>query len=324
MSTPLVSVIIPAFNVEDFIRPCLDSVLGQTLQDIEVICVDDGSTDGTGKILREYEEKDPRVRVLTQDNRGAGAARNLGLQEAKGETLSFLDGDDFFEPDMLETAYRKLKETRAQFVVFDSDVYFEDTKEFYHKSQIKYNAIPPYEPFHRRSVTDNVFRIFIGWAWDKLYDAEFIRSSGLRFQEIRTTNDMYFVFSALVISERIAVIHRELAHHRKNVQSSLSNTREKSWDCFYQALCKVRETLVSRDIYYELEQDFVNYCLHSCLWNLNSLKGDAQKKLYQMLKEKGLRELGLTDRDPQYFYNAGDCEKLIRMQKMTYEQYFEK
>ena len=94
--TVKVSVILPVYNVEKYLKECLDSILNQTLQEIEVICVDDGSTDRSLEILREYEKKDKRVIVLTQENKGAGAARNKGLAIAKGEYLSFLDSDDFF------------------------------------------------------------------------------------------------------------------------------------------------------------------------------------------------------------------------------------
>ena len=109
--TVKVSVILPVYNVEKYLKECLDSILNQTLQEIEVICVDDGSTDRSLEILREYEKKDKRVIVLTQENKGAGAARNKGLAIAKGEYLSFLDSDDFLLPEcwkkLIEGALKK-------------------------------------------------------------------------------------------------------------------------------------------------------------------------------------------------------------------------
>ena len=97
-----VSVIIPVFNAEKYLSQCLDSIVNQTLTNIEIICVDDGSTDTSFQILKEYEEKDSRVIVLSKSNAGAGTARNEGLKIAKGKYLSFLDADDFFERNMLE------------------------------------------------------------------------------------------------------------------------------------------------------------------------------------------------------------------------------
>ena len=319
---PKVSVIIPAYNVEEFIRPCMDGVLGQTMKDIEVICVDDGSTDETLAILKEYERKDSRVKVLTQANGGAGKARNTGLAAAGGETLSFLDADDLFVPEMLETAWARLKETKAQFTVFDSDVYMNDTKEFKSARHIKTEALPPYAPFHRRSLTMNPFRVFIGWAWDKLYDAEFVRENGLTFQEQRTTNDMAFVFSALAIGERISVTTgKKLAHHRKCVSSSLSNTREASWHCFHDALMRVKGFLIDRGIWYEMEQDYVNYCLHATLWNLGNLQGEAKEQLYRKLKAEWLEEFGLTGRGEKYFDSRKDYEELRNILSLEFVEY---
>ena len=100
-----VSVIIPVYNAEEHLEQCLDSILCQTLKEIEIICVDDGSKDSSPAILAEYAKKDNRVRVIRQENGGAGKARNTGLSAAKGKYLSFLDADDFSQPEMLEKAF---------------------------------------------------------------------------------------------------------------------------------------------------------------------------------------------------------------------------
>ena len=113
-----VSVIIPVYNTENYLRECLDSVLAQTLREIEVICVDDGSTDNSLNILKEYQNKDTRIVVLTQENRSAGAARNYGLSIAKGKYLSFLDSDDFFDKELLRKAYKNAEKNNADIVVY--------------------------------------------------------------------------------------------------------------------------------------------------------------------------------------------------------------
>ena len=125
-----VSVIIPAWNASSYLRQCLDSVTSQTLTDIEIICVDDGSTDDTSDILCEYAEKDTRISVIRQENRGAGAARNNALKYAKGKYLSFLDADDFFEPEMLEKSYAAAEKNQADIVVFGCDYYSEANDRF--------------------------------------------------------------------------------------------------------------------------------------------------------------------------------------------------
>ena len=112
---PKVSVIIPIYNVETYLPQCLDSIINQTLKEIEIICVDDGSTDKSLDILKEYAKKDKRVAIITQKNLHAGVARNAGLSQAKGEYISFLDSDDFCEPEMFEKMYQVIFLHKKQF-----------------------------------------------------------------------------------------------------------------------------------------------------------------------------------------------------------------
>lgn len=311
-----VSVIIPVYNVEKYLRQNLESVANQTLKDIEIICVDDGSTDSSFEIVKEFAEKDSRFIAVSQENGGAGAARNNGLRRAKGKYLSFLDSDDFFDEKMLEEAYNKAEATQADFVVFQSDQYYEETKEFKDVSwTLRYAEIPPYEPFGRRSMTDNVFKVFVGWAWDKLYNREFVLKNNLWFQEQRTSNDMLFVFSAVAIAKKIACVEKGkvLAHQRRNNKDSLSNTREKSWDCFYHALTALKKRLVDEGIYNELEKDYINYALHFSLWNLNTLAEPTYSKLYDKLKNEWWQELGVADKSSAYFYNKKEYEQLEKI-----------
>ena len=309
-----VSVILPVYNGEKYIKKCMESLIDQTLKEIEIICVDDGSVDGTLEALKEYENLD-NVTVITQENAGAGAARNKGMSYAKGEYLSFLDADDIFEKDMLEVAYNKAVEDKADMVVFNSDQYYEDTQE-YKKADwtLRYAKIPPYTPFKHRQMTDNVFKVFVGWAWDKLFLKEFVGRYSLKFQEQRTSNDMFFVFMATVLSNRITVVPKDkvLVHQRRNNAVSLSNTREKSWKCFHEALKKLKQGLVEHGIYKEVEQDYINYALHFSLWNLNTVSKTVYDDMLNKLKNEWFTEFGITGKPEIYFYN-----------KKEYNQYME-
>lgn len=305
-----VSVVLPVYNVEKYLRQCLDSIVAQSLKEIEIICIDDGSTDNSLNILNEYQKKDPRIRVIRQKNAGAGAARNTGLAAARGQYLSFLDSDDFFEPDMLEKALACIEEYEADFVVFNSDQFHMDKQAFVNTPWVlRKQDIPPYMPFSHRQLTDNVFKVFVGWAWDKLYRRSFIDAHQLRFQEQRTSNDLLFVFSALVLAKRIAVTDQILAHQRRGSATSLSVTREKSWHCFYDALTALRCRLKEENIYWELEQDFINYALHFSLWNLNSLAEPTHELLKQKLCSEWFSALGITDKPESYFYSLSEYEQ---------------
>ena len=311
-----VSVIIPVYNAEKYLKQCLNSICRQTLQEIEIICVDDGSTDNSLNILQEYANADTRIQVLTQKNQGAGAARNYGLRTARGLYLSFLDADDFFEPNMLEEAINAIELYSADFIVFESDQFHMDTNSYVKPSWVvRHKDIPPYMPFSYLSLTDNVFKTFVGWAWDKLYRKSFIDRHNLWFQEQRTSNDLLFVFSALVLANRIAVIDKILAHQRRGGKESLSVTREKSWHCFYDALIALRKRLKDENIYWKLEQDFINYALHFSLWNLRTLAEPTKQLLKEQLCKEWFKELGIAGKEKSYFYNQSEYEEYLKVRQ---------
>ncbi|MCI8503195.1 MAG: glycosyltransferase, partial [Dorea sp.] len=114
-----VSIIIPVYNVERYLAECMESVVTQTLRDIEIICVNDGSTDGSFKILKEYEKRDKRVTLISQENRGYGYAMNRGIMHASGEYIGIVEPDDYIVPDMYQDLYRTAKEYELDFVKAD-------------------------------------------------------------------------------------------------------------------------------------------------------------------------------------------------------------
>lgn len=126
MSAPLISVIIPIYNVEPYVRQALDSVVNQTYRNLEIILIDDGSPDRCGEICDEYARRDPRVRVIHQKNAGVSAARNAGIDSATGDWLAFVDPDDWLEAEAYELALARANETAVDMVFFDCDAVYED------------------------------------------------------------------------------------------------------------------------------------------------------------------------------------------------------
>lgn len=299
-----VSIVIPVYNAGEYIEECLNMITGQTHESIEIICVDDGSVDNSLELMRKYSEKDKRIKVISEENRGGGGARNRGLQEAVGKYVVFLDCDDFYEPDMIEKAFCRAEETQAEITIYKSDQYIMETDEYIFEdwAMIEW-ALPPYEPFKYREISTNIFRAFVGWPWDKLYLRKFVQSNNLQFQELRTTNDALFVFSALVLAERIATVREILIHRRVDTKDSLSKTREKSWGNFYKMLLALREMLKEHDRYDELEKDYINYALHFSLWNYNTLAEPTRTALKEILLSEWFAELGVLDKPQDYFYD---------------------
>lgn len=316
-----ISVIIPVYNAEKHLEECIRSVCAQTVKDIEILCVDDGSSDGSLAILQRLAQEDPRVKVICQENAGAGAARNHGLRLARGKYLSFLDADDFFDSHMLEKAFEKAEAEQAELVVFKADFYNEKMGIFTPCVYgLRENMLPQHRPFAAVEIERDIFKVVVGWAWDKLFLASFVRENGLLFQEQRTTNDMLFVFSALVKAQRISTVPEILAHQRRYAGGTLSVTREKSWMCFYHALIALREQLKAWGLYERFEQDYVNYALHFSLWNLNTLSEPTKKKLYNQLRKEWFRDLGIADYPKDGFYHKGEYAQYVQIMKWPYNK----
>lgn len=321
---PKISVIIAMYNAGDYLEECLNSVVNQTLKEIEIICVNDGSTDNTLQILEKYDEKDERITILNQINQGAGAARNNGMKCAKGEYLSFLDADDFFEPDMLEIAYNAAKSCEADVCVFGANLFDNNKKDFNTcEWSFKKQYFPLNESFNPKDnqYKDNIFRMFNGWAWDKLFKREFVEQIGIQYQCIRTTNDMFFVFIALAKAEKIVAVDQVLAHQRVEVYTSLSRTREKSWDCFYIALRAMQEELKRSNLYDIYRKAFVNWVLNFSIWQLYTMKGEAQRRVYELLQSEGFTFLDVAKCPRGYFFYENEYEAFVKILTLPYEQW---
>ena len=310
---PSVSVIVPAYNVESYIEQCLDSILSQTLTDIELIVVDDGSTDATADILQRYASRDERVSVVQQQNKFAGAARNAGMERARGKYLSFIDADDFVESQFLEKMVARAEETNADVVVCKSFYYDDATHDV---SPIPHSLlIDDLESIvSGKDLCDSVFQVCVGWPWDKLYRADFVREHALEFQEIRSTNDAYFVFMALIFAQKIAFADEFLVFHRVGNNASVSNTRQLSWQCAYAAVNKIEERLREVGLFDTFERSFDNWLADFLVWNYTSLPESVRREAY---KEMLVRMESLAKKEEGYItvpFNA-DAVSVFEMDR---------
>lgn len=305
--TPKVSVIIPVYNTEEYLRECLDSVINQTLKEIEIICVDDGSTDSSLEILKEYAKKDNRFTVITQKNLHAGVARNAGLAVAKGEYLSFLDSDDFFELNMLEKCYNGAKNAAAEILIFEIDKFDNITKKFTpQKWLLKEEQLPSKQVFSALDIRKYIYQFSCSWAWNKLFLHTYIVENNIKFQSLKRTNDLYFSFLALSLAKRMTILKNCLLHYRVSLKSSLQSTNEYSPYDWYHALEKLKKELCARNTYITFEKSFVNCALGSSIYNYNSIANQHIKDLLLNNINKNISyELDIRKHlaNRQYFYN---------------------
>ena len=309
-----ISVIIPVYNAEKYLRQCLESLETQSFSRFEVICIDDGSADGSRKIIESLIQRDKRFQLYTQQNQGAGAARNKGIELSKGEYLLFLDADDYFAQDMLLHAWQKIRETEADICVMNSWQHDEETGSIAPcEYALRENVYPNYRPFRVEQMQKNPFRNFMGWAWDKLYLKRFIVNNELKFQEQRTSNDMFFVYMSLFKADRITTLDERLIYQRRNIEGSLSKTRERSWECFYHALMAMKHELQDMGLYERNHIYFINYALHSCLWNLKTLSEDTAETLRIRIQEEWANTLEIAtmqENEAEYPREYADYQKI--------------
>lgn len=293
---PQVSVIIPVYNAERYLRQCLDSILAQTLKDIEVICVDDGSEDATADILAEYSAKDLRVRVLRQEKAGAGAARNLCLDRAVGDYLLFCDGDDWLDQDMVRALHRAACAKAADIAV--SGVRYFDQMQ---QADFKVRPLPRKvldlaQPFAPEDLGDELFSSLRIQTWNKLFRREFVRAQSLRFQEQPRVNDLAFVASAVTLAERIVAIPGTYYHYRKNQGGNLSSKINQFPDMSAMAWLRVRENLTAHGIFEKFRRPFEMAASQALVEVMVSVTDIAvARDFYRRIRDELIPKLGLQE-----------------------------
>lgn len=304
--TPKISVIIPVYNAEKYLRQCLDSVINQTLQDIEIICVDDGSTDNSLNILQEYKKNDSRLYIICQQNQYAGVARNNGMARAKGEYLLFLDADDFFELSMLEKLYRKITLYDADIVMCEANMYDSISKKFSPMSWVLEKMyLPRQDVFNSSDIPNHIFQLTVGVPWNILFKKSFIDKLGIKFLSTQRANDIYFIFVSLALANSITVIKEELVHYRINTGTNLQSAKEKSPTDFLQGLTGIKNQLIKHNKYLELKRSFINRVMTASMHTFSTIKQSAQayQILFDLFMTKYLVEFDLLNKPKDYFYN---------------------
>ena len=222
----------PVYNSSAYLRQALDSVVGQTLRSIEVICVDDGSTDSSAGIIEEYASKDPRVKLFRQGNAGAGTARNAGTACATGKYLHYLDSDDWLEPDAYERIVGKMETTGVDVCIFQKSTYDNVTGE--DSSSCRAFRTDDYVTDFDSNPSFFIHSPVV--PWNKLIRREVVVENGLRYDEIPCANDRSFYFALIRCARSVMVCKDQLIHYRVNNAASLvGNYRSTHYDAHFTA-----------------------------------------------------------------------------------------
>ncbi|MBZ9570443.1 glycosyltransferase [Methanobrevibacter sp. TMH8] len=222
-----ISVIIPVYNVEKYLEQCLNSVVNQTLKDIEIICINDNSSDNSLTILERYAKKDNRITIINNlKNSGGGFSRNEGLKIAKGEYISFIDADDWVEEEMLEYTYNESKSKNLDLLIFLAKNYDDVNSEFYEIDYYNFKCLD--DSFKNRlfyfdEVKDLIFCFAVS-PWLKLYKKELLDKSNAKFPKERVMHDNPFFYNVFLNAERMELVE-EYFYYRRRHKTSLVNMR---------------------------------------------------------------------------------------------------
>ena len=265
------------------------------MTEIEIICVDDGSTDRSYDILLKLQKQDDRIIVLKQQNEFAGVARNKGIEAAKGEYLIFLDSDDFFEKDLLENLFHTCIKHNADVCVCDADNYDNKTGTFFDTGYYWKEALPA-ECCSRQELGINTFLFTYPMPWNKMFKKALIDKYALRFQKIRKTNDLGFVYLGIACAERIAVVDKKLVHYRVGLNSSLQ-AKNKGMDVYFaDALVYLKDGLKERGLFEQVKESYNNLVMRTYIYEYKRQLRNEHLKAYKWFFEEGIDKLEFDER----------------------------
>jgi polysaccharide biosynthesis protein PslF len=252
VSVPLVSIIVPVYNVETCLSQCLDSLVNQTLSNIEIIVVNDDSTDRSADVIAGYQGLYSNLLSITcASNKGLASARNTGLRAAKGRYVAFVDGDDWVDTRMCERLYQRAAQDSVQVVIADATVFYHDSKQFrpFFDQQVRQSLDPllrtmPFKLDHepRALLLEPV-------AWTKLYERAFLEKHAIRFEDgMNSYEDVCFHFSVLLKAERISLLDEQLFYYRQNRPGQISGCTSRKIFEVFDVFKKIHENLRKWDV----------------------------------------------------------------------------
>ncbi len=290
MNYPKISVIVPVYNVAEFLPQCLESLTRQTLQDLEVILVNDGSTDGSAEILRNYVGKDGRFRLVERVNGGYSAARNSGLKEARGEYIGFVDADDWVEPDMFEHLLGLAENEHADIALCGFSHYLDQAGLTIPQDNTWLPPLLKRSKGHLRGAEALLFEDIA--IWKNIYRRALLKSGDLIFDEnMAMAEDIPFHLSALCLAGKIAASDRRLYFYRKQRPGQQTAIRDRRLFAYFQIFEKMEDLLHGRGLAYlqpwMLHLQISRHCLGYEMASLE-IRQEYFQKIRRVFTEAGI------------------------------------
>lgn len=303
-----VSVIIPVYNAQAYIRECLDSLIHQTLRDIEIICINDCSSDSSLSIIEEYAANDDRIIIVNNEkNLGAGFSRNMGMQVAKGEYLSILDADDFFDLQMLESVYNQCISENADISIYDYANYDNDSKSITNCVVPRFlgNRIKSGQ-FDIKQTAGYIFQFISCAPWNKMYKRQFVLNSKIEFQNLKNANDVYFGIIILTQARQITYVDvgKPLLYYRTNTSTQISAHRQRHSHCIREAFVAVQKTLIENDNFNNYKGNFYASVINHFIHILCCTENTERSALYESIRFDWLKKLDMLNCQEKDFLSS--------------------
>lgn len=306
-----VSIVIPVYNVEGYLPECLDSLINQTLKDIEIICINDGSTDNSLEILNDYAQKDNRIKVIDKENEGQGIARNLGIELAQGEFIGFVDPDDWVEPEMYEQMYNQAKKLSSQIVLCDYKKYLEDDDKFidvniFRKAvsltKSKAVKIPTGENLDKK-LLDSSILVSPSYTINAIYEINLLKNNDIKYSNLRCYEDVLFNLKTRVLAQRISYINSAFYCYRIRTSSTL-RANDKRYIDLINIIGLVKDYLKEQNLLEYYQYNFDYFCVSNVYRAFTLLQSDELRKNLLILAETVLPVHLLKELQKKFFVSV--------------------
>lgn len=279
---PKVSIIIPVYNAEKYIGKCLETVCNQTLKDLEIIVINDGSTDNSYEIINEYKNKDNRIITYNLKNQGPSKARNKGLEIAKGDFIGFVDADDWCEVTMFEKLYNRAIKNNLDMVMCYATTFNAQTQAFnYEDTYFSMKDFPEElknKTFTYKDIKDVFFRIPVV-AWNKLYKRELIVDNNIKFPDFLYFEDNVFSLHTLIKAKRIELLEENLIYYRQFTKHSITQKDETKLDLF-RVFDEMENIIEKNDTENILKSRYINHKNNTFKYWSKRLKNEKIKEIF--------------------------------------------
>ncbi|MGD9852484.1 MAG: FkbM family methyltransferase [Nitrospirales bacterium] len=294
-NAPFVSVIVAAYNVEKYLTQCLDSLVNQTLKNIEVIAVNDASTDNTLGIMKDYQARHPTLRVLDcKHNLGLASVRNIGMKVAKGTYIGFVDGDDWADPRMCEVLYQQASDDNSDVLIADARVFYNDSNTFgpFFDQRIRQQLDPRLKSTPFKLARELRILLLEPVAWTKLYNRAFLQKHGLKFEDgMNSYEDMCFHFAVLLNAQSLSYSDAALIYYRQNRPGQISGRTDRRVFEVFAVFDRIHEKLITSNVSKEIWGMVVRVHLRQFGWLIQDRVQARQKREFFALVTKQLQKI---------------------------------